>query len=251
MIKPASSGRKNKKEGGRHARTKTNRNYKQLQEVVNDFLKEKLELIKLKEREIYLEEHSETKANGYYQRSLRTKFGQINELNVLRTRDSEFKPALLPYRKSCLMDLGEFVLLLFASGLSFRNITKLLQTETVYGIYYSSSSISRLSEVLQKDIENFKNRKPKEYYPVIFIDCMFVNLRRANFEKEPLYIVMGIDEEGKRQILGFYLFGAEGETARNWKEVMRQLKERGLREVLIVISDELSGIEEAIKEEFP
>ena len=216
---------------------------------VKNFIKEELEDLMRAERQVYLQEHPENKANGFYERRLLTKFGEIEDLKVPRTRQASFKPVILPYRKRAFLDLGEFILYLFASGSSLRDINRILRY--VYGAYYSSSSLSRLSEILKEDIEAFKKRSLKRFYPFLFIDSCFISLRRKEFKKEPVYIVLGIDERGNREIMGFYLFGAEGESSENWKEVFKDLKGRGLKEVLLVISDDLNGIEEAVKEEYP
>jgi transposase-like protein len=90
----------------------------------------------------------------------------------------------------------------------------------------------------------------EEYYAV-FLDGTFLSIRRGKTAKEPVYMALGIKPDGRREILGFWLFGAEGESARNWEGVLKDLRRRGVQRVRIFISDDLPGLEEAIKQIFP
>jgi len=83
------------------------------------------------------------------------------------------------------------------------------------------------------------------------LDGTFLSIRRGKTAKEPVYVALGIKPDGRREILGFWLFGAEGESARNWEEVLKDLKRRGVQRVRIFITDDLPGLEEAIKKIFP
>ncbi|MBC7217815.1 MAG: IS256 family transposase [Candidatus Caldatribacterium sp.] len=85
----------------------------------------------------------------------------------------------------------------------------------------------------------------------MFLDGTFLSIRRGKTAKEPVYMALGIEPDGRRDILGFWLFGTEGESARNWEEVLKDLKRRGVQRVRIFITDDLPGLEEAIKKIFP
>jgi Transposase and inactivated derivatives len=85
----------------------------------------------------------------------------------------------------------------------------------------------------------------------VFLDGTFLSIRRGKTAKEPVYMALGIKPDGRREILGFWLFGAEGESARNWEEVLKDLRRRGVQRVRIFITDDLPGLEEAIKKIFP
>ena len=200
------------------------------------------------EREIYLESHP-TKANGYYTRDLLTLVGPVEDLKVPRVREGDFHPRILPYRKRASLELSEAILALYAVGVSTRKISAFL--EGVYGAFYSPQSISRLLEVTQEQVKTWRERPLSEEYYAVFLDGTFLSIRRGKTAKEPVYVALGIKPDGRREILGFWLFGAEGESARNWEEVLKDLRRRGVQRVRIFITDDLPGLEEAIKKIFP
>jgi len=220
-----------------------------IEQKVKEMVKEFIETLAVEERELYLEEHPETKANGFYTRRLATKYGEIENLKVPRVRDGTFKPRIVPERRKAFFDLGEVTILMFASGASVRNVAKFL--EMVYGIYYSPSSLSRLTEVATKKIEAWRKRKLSESYFAIYLDATYISVRRGEVDKEPVYVALGLKPDGTREILGFWLSGAEGESSLIWREILRELKERGIRSVELFIADGLVGLQEAIKMEFP
>ncbi len=211
-------------------------------------IKDLLERLMLEERGLYLEKHP-TKGNGYYTRDLFTLFGPLEDLKVPRVREGDFHPKLLPYRRRTSIELSEAILVLYASGASTRDISRFL--ETVYGAFYSPQSISRLTQVVEGEVKEWRNRPLAREYYAIYLDGTFLSVRRGKTAKEPVYLALGIRSDGRREVLGFWLFGAEGESATNWHQVVKELRERGVREVKLFISDDLPGIEEAVREIFP
>ncbi|MEM4531395.1 MAG: IS256 family transposase [Thermofilaceae archaeon] len=123
--------------------------------------------------------------------------------------------------------------------------------EGIYGAFYSPQSISRLTQVVEEEVQAWRERPLDEEYYAVFLDGTFLSIRRGKTAKELVYIALGIKPDGRREILGFWLFGAEGESARNWKEVLKDLGCRGVRKVRIFVTDDLPGLEEAIREIFP
>ncbi len=158
----------------------------------------------LEEKEMYLGENTHTKSNGYYERNLITPQGKIEGLKVPRTRDGNFRPALLPPpRQKAMIDIGELIILLFVAGVSTRKTNKIL--ETWYGIHYSSSSIARLTRVTEEEIEKWKNKPLEEIYPFIFVDATFLSIRRGTIAKEPVYVSERTCICGKKTGQGKYL----------------------------------------------
>jgi len=100
-------------------------------------------------------------------------------------------------------------------------------------------------------VKAWRERPLSEEYYAVFLDGTFLSIRRGKTAKELVYIVLGIKPDGRREILGFWLFGAEGESSRNGEEVLKDLKRRGVQRVRIFITDDLPGLEEAIKKIFP
>jgi len=215
---------------------------------LKELIKALMEKLMLEERELYLEEHP-TKGNGYYTRDLLTQYGILEDLKVPRVREGEFHPKLLPYRRRASLELSEAILALYATGASTRDISRFL--ESVYGAFYSPQSISRLTQVVEEEVEAWRKRPLAREYYAIYLDCTFLSVRRGKAAKEPVYVALGTRPDGRREVLGVWLFGAEGESAQNWRQVVRELWERGVREVRLFISDDLPGIEDAAGEIFP
>jgi len=104
--------------------------------------------------------------------------------------------------------------------------------------------------VIEDEVKEWRNRPLAREYYAIYLDGTFLSLRRGKAAKEPVYLALGIRPDGRREVLGFWLFGAEGESARNWRQVVRELWERGVR-VVKLFESVLPGIEEAVREIFP
>ncbi len=215
---------------------------------IKEKVKETLEEMIKEERQAYLEKNLQTKANGYYLRSLNTPIGRLEDLRVARTRDGNFSSELLPYRKSYMPGFNRLIWALFYAGISTRKISKVL--EALYSMNISHAMASRLTEVAREEIEKWKNRPLGRRYPVIFVDGTYFPIKRGSVSKEVIYVAVGIREDGRREILA-YEIGGEGESASVWKELLRQIKERGVEEVEIIVGDGLVGLKEAIAQVYP
>ena len=157
-------------------------------EQIKDLIKNLLEKLMLEERELYLEEHP-TKGNGYYTRDLLTLVGPLEDLRVPRVREGDFHPKLLPYRRRTSIELSEAILALYASGASTRDISRFL--EAVYGAFYSPQSISRLTQVVEEEVREWRNRPLAREYYAVYLDSTFLSVRRGKAAKEPVYLAWG------------------------------------------------------------
>ncbi len=196
-------------------------------------VKKALEEMMLEEREEYLKNHPGTKGNGCYTRELRAGLMGIEDLRVPRTRDGNFRSVILPYRKKYTADVEEVIKALFIAGISQRKLAEVL--EILYGAKLSASTISRMAEVGLEEVEKWRKRPLEERYAVIFLDATYFSLRRAKISKEPIYVALGIKEDGGREILGWWLGGSEGESAGIWDEILEELKERGVKHVHLFV----------------
>lgn len=221
----------------------------QVREEVKQREKAIMQRLMAEERELWLDEHLEDKGNGFYERSLLTSSGLIDDLRVPRTRCGEFYPAILPGKRRASVDLGDLILIMFECGINTRRIQQVI--EAIYGAFYSHASIAKPARVAESEIEAWRMRPLKESYFSVIIDAVFLSLRRGSYAKEPVYIAQGTDHEGRREILGFWVMGGEGESAHAWREIFGELRERGVERIDIVVSDDLSGIEEATRSVFP
>ncbi len=217
-----------------------------LPDIIREVVKQTLESIMIAEREVYLKEHGGTK-NGFYLRNLDTIIGKLENLKIPRDREGRFKTKLIePYRRRDI-NLEDLILGMFASGMSTRAVASAL--ESVFELKYSPSTISEISKITLEEINKWKQRKLKNRYSVIMLDGMHLSVRRDTFEKEVVLFVLGIDEDGYREIIDFEVNPSEG--AESWAELIKRLYERGVREVLLFVADGVSGLEDKIKEYFP
>jgi len=217
-----------------------------LPNIIKEVVKQTLESIMVAEREIFIKENSGTK-NGFYTRNFETVAGKLEELKIPRDREGRFKTKLIePYKRRDI-NLEELIFGMFASGMSSRSIADAL--ESVFEFKYSASTISQISEITIEEINKWREKKLKKRYSVIMIDGMYLSVRRDTVEKEVVLFVLGIDEEGYREIIDFEVNPAEG--AEIWEDIIKRLYERGVREVLLFVADGITGVEERIKKYFP
>ena len=222
----------------------------QLDKMVKEFLKEKIEFLLKEEIKNFIKvEHPDKglQRNGYYNRDLDTQHGKIEDLSIPRERQGMFQTQLFqPYQRRDGW-LEEAVIRMYQSGMSTREVGKMV--EKLIGSSYSAATISKITDATIKDIETWRKRPLKKRYTALFLDALWIKVRRDTVEKEAVYIAMGIDEEGIREILGFYVGGRESATG--WKDVLVDLYTRGVKEVLLGVFDGLSGLEDAFRDIYP
>ncbi|MCI3918895.1 IS256 family transposase [Paenibacillus sp. TRM 82003] len=218
--------------------------------LVRDFVKEKLELIMNEEMKNFIQvehpDHRNTR-NGYYERTLDTRHGRIDDLQVPRDRRGEFETQVFkPYQRRDEW-LDEAITQMYRSGMSTREVARFV--ESMFGTKYSPTTVSNITDAVLDDIEAWQNRPLEKRYSVIYLDGIYCKLKRDTVRSEVIYLAMGINEDGFRQILGFYVGGHE--SSNGWRDVLRDLHRRGAKEVLLGVFDGLPGLEEAFKETYP
>ena len=179
--------------------------------------------------------------NGNYSRTFKTEYGELN-LTIPRDRNGEFSQQTLPAYKRTNDSLETTIIKLFQKGITMAGISELI--EKMYGHHYTPQTISNMSKLVSEDVLAFKERTLESSYSVIFMDATHIPVKRQTVSKEAVYITIGIRLDGTKEVLGFTI--APTESAYIWKEVLQDLKNRGLKEVLLVVTDGLSGIEESI-----
>ncbi|WP_062495005.1 IS256 family transposase [Paenibacillus sp. 32O-W] len=219
------------------------------EKLVTQFIKENLESIMKAEIKSFMENEQEkpNSRNGYYQRSLQTKFGTIEDLRVPRDRNSEFQTHVFePYQRRDGW-LEEAVIQMYKAGMGTRDVARFI--ESMFGSHYSPTTVSNITATVLEDIQQWQSRPLQKRYAVLYLDGLYVKLRRSRVSGEVVYFAMGIDEDGHRQILGFYVGGQE--SANGWRDVLKDLYKRGAQEVLLGVFDGLPGLDDAFREVYP
>ncbi|MDB7618195.1 IS256 family transposase [Enterococcus faecium] len=184
--------------------------------------------------------------NGNYSRSFKTEFGELN-LAIPRDRNGEFSQQTLPAYKRSNDSLETTIIQLFQKGITMSEISELI--EKIYGHYYTPQTISNIIQIVSEDVVAFKERSLESQYSIIFMDATHIPLKRQTVSKEAVYIVIGIRLDGTKEVLGFSI--APTGSSYVWKEILQDLKDRGLEEVLLVVTDGLSGINDSIHSIYP
>lgn len=184
--------------------------------------------------------------NGNYSRSFKTEYGELN-LAIPRDRNGEFSQQTLPAYKRSNDSLETTIIQLFQKGITMSEISELI--EKIYGHYYTPQTISNITQIVSEDVVAFKERSLESQYSIIFMDATHIPLKRQTVSKEAVYIVIGIRLDGTKEVLGFSI--APTESSYVWKEILQDLKDRGLEEVLLVVTDGLSGIDDSIHSIYP
>jgi transposase-like protein len=186
--------------------------------------------------------------NGYYERDLLTGLGLLEKLNIPRDRLGEFTPDLLDKWQRATKPMDELVLSLYAKGMTTRDINDVV--EKIYGKSYSPQQVTLITKEIEQERLAWEKRPLQKRYIAIFVDCLFVSMRRGDtVAKDAVYVVCGIDSEGHRDLLGFYI--GTSESATFWKEVLADLRDRGVEQVLLFVFDGVTGLETVVKQIFP
>ncbi len=220
--------------------------------VITQLIKKALEAILQGEIETHLSENALEEAgnrrNGFNSKNVKSSFGSF-ELDTPRDRQSSFEPQLVKKRQTVLNEeLDTKILALYSLGNSYDEIS--FHVKDLYGIEISPATISAITDKLIPQITEWRNRPLEAIYPIVFLDAMFFKVRDNNqVRTKVLYNILGINQEGFKEVLGFYVADSEG--ANFWLGVLNDLKARGVEDILIACVDGLKGFPEAIQASFP
>jgi transposase-like protein len=185
--------------------------------------------------------------NGTTRKVVHTDVGPV-ELEVPRDRNGEFAPIIVPKHVRRLTGFDEAIVSLYAKGLTTGEIQSHLRE--IYGAEVSRDTISRITDAVHADAVEWQNRPLDRIYPVLLIDAIYVKIRDGQVANRPVYVVMAVDLEGRRDVLGLWV-GQGGEGAKQWLTILTELKNRGVDDVLILCCDGLSGLPEAVESVWP
>jgi len=199
------------------------------------------------EKNSVLGNNSGNSRNGYNRKTLKSELGET-EIFVPRDRRGEFEPQVIEKRQTRTDDLENRVLAMYSKGMSTRDIEDHLRD--IYGVDASASMISRITDKIMPAVTEWQNRPLDSVYPIVFLDGIVFKVRKdARVINKCLYTVLGINMEGRKEILGLWL--SENESASFWTTVCNELKNRGIQDIFVVCRDNLSGFSAAVETVFP
>jgi transposase-like protein len=210
-----------------------------MQMTLNAFMKS--------ERQLHQQENPDTYANGYRDRKARG-FGKEMVLKVPRTRDGGFYPVLLNVLRDEDEEHRKLIFSLYKKGLTTEQVSDVYQE--IYGKDYSKQQISYLMKDSREEVSVWLNRRLDTHYLVLYIDATFLHTRRdKSVSKEGYYTILGIKEDGSREVLSIVNHPTEGATL--WQLELNSLQKRGVQSVGLIVSDVMDSIENAITKSFP
>ena len=187
--------------------------------------------------------------NGHSKKTVQSNHGEM-ELSIPRDRQGSFEPVLVPKHQRRIAELDEKILALYARGMSTRDISA--QLEELYGAKVSASLISEVTDSVLEEVKAWQTRPLDEVYPIVYLDASYVNIKvSGRISKRAVYVALGIDREGEKHLLGLWIGEAEAEGAKFWLRVLTELKNRGLKDILIACCDGLTGFPDAIQAVYP
>ncbi|MDD6709704.1 MAG: IS256 family transposase [Ruminococcus sp.] len=224
-----------------------------IQDALKDLLSGTLKELMETEMDDYLGydryERSDKKnyRNGTKQKRVRSKYGEF-EVDVPQDRNSSFDSKVLPKRQKDISAIDDKIISMYAKGMTTRQISETI--EDIYGFEVSEGMVSNITDKLLPQIEEWQNRPLASVYPIVFIDAVHFSVRDEGvIKKLAAYVVLGINEDGKKEVLTIVV--GENESSKYWLSVLNSLKNRGVQDILILCSDGLTGIKDAISTAFP
>lgn len=221
--------------------------------VFAPMLKHLLESMLEGELDNHLEESkssgSSNRRNGKTKKTIRSMQSGHLELESNRDRQGTFEPKIVPKRQLIITeDLEDKVIAMYARGMSTRNISEYVKE--MYAMEISATEISHITDKILPLMNEWRSRPLESVYPFVFLDCMHYKVRESgSVESRAIYNILGINREGKKDLIGIYL--SESEGAKFWLSVLTDLKQRGVEDILIACIDGLKGFPEAIESVFP
>lgn len=200
-------------------------------------------------REKYERDNSEEKnyRNGHSQKNIKTSFGEV-ELEVPRDRNAEFEPKIVKKYETVCNELDKKVIGLYSRGMSVDDIKS--EINELYGVDISPAMISKITDKVIETAIAWQNRPLEAVYPIVYMDAVHFKVKEEHrIVSKAAYICMALDMKGHKDILGIWI--GEQEGAKFWLSVCNDLKNRGVRDILIACMDGLKGLPDAIKAVFP
>ena len=185
--------------------------------------------------------------NGTKSKKIRSKYGEV-DIDVPQDRQSTFEPQVVKKRQKDISAIDDKIISMYAKGMTTRQISETI--EDIYGFEVSEGMISDITDRLLPEIEEWQQRPLTAVYPIVFIDAVHFSVRDNNIiRKLAAYVILGINDAGMKEVLSIQI--GENESSKYWLSVLNELKNRGVKDILILCADGLTGIKESISAAFP
>ena len=196
----------------------------------------------------YKNKSTDNSRNGHSSKTLRTSFGDV-EVSVPRDRKGEFNPLLLKKNQTSIsQDIEEKILSMYAKGMTTSDIEEHIRD--IYGIEVSDTTVSRITDKILPVAREWQQRPLEAIYAVVFLDAIHYHVRsEGRIIKKAVYIAIGVNLDGRKDVLGMWV--GENESAKFWATVLNGLKNRGVEDIFIACTDNLTGFSSAIEAVFP
>lgn len=195
----------------------------------------------------YSRSDSDNNRNGSSEKQLVTNNGVV-DLSVPRDREGNFEPALVKKHQNRIAGLDDKILSLYAKGMSLSDIR--IQLEELYGADISESLISKVTDEVMEEVREWQHRPLESVYPIVLFDCLVVKVRQdKRIINKAVYLALGIDLSGHKEVLGLWI--SENEGSKFWLGIFTEMKNRGVQDILIACTDNLTGMTEAITASYP
>lgn len=192
-------------------------------------------------------EGSTNSRNGSSRKRLKGTQGEI-EIALPRDREASFEPQLIQKHQTRIAGLEDKILALYARGMTTRDIQA--QVQELYGVEVSPTFVSNVTEAVMEEVHQWQNRPLDALYPIVYVDCLVVKVREnQRVVNKALYLALGVDMEGQKEVLGMWL--AQSEGAKFWLAVFTELHNRGLKDIFIACMDGLPGLPGAVEALYP
>ncbi len=196
----------------------------------------------------YKNRETDNYRNGHSHKTLKTSFGDMN-LSIPRDREGEFEPQIIKKQQTTISgDIEEKIISMYAKGMTTSDIET--HIKEIYGLSVSDTTVSRITDKILPIAKDWQKRPLESVYAVVFMDAIHYHVRQeGSIVKKAVYIAIGIDLEGRKDVLGMWI--GENESAKFWVSVMNEIKNRGTDDILIACVDGLTGFTEAIAAVYP
>lgn len=192
-------------------------------------------------------ENNENYRNGYSQKTVHSTEGDIT-LDIPRDRQGSFDPIVVEKGQKDISNIEQKIIRMYARGMSNQNIYEEMQE--LYGIKITPDMVTAITDKIIPEIREWQKRQLEEQYAIVFVDATYFNVKQDGIViKKAVYIALGVTMTGEKEILGFYV--GDSESAKYWTTILNELKNRGVKDILILCADGLKGLKESISTVYP